>query len=96
VRAPRKRLLPVCCPGCGAPTQVVDETEAGFFSLQRGAVRSWIHYDKNNQSVAADNIFTQAIEGLDKKVLGELGLDKDVLCKSSRGPIRSCFVHGRD
>ncbi|KAF2497923.1 hypothetical protein BU16DRAFT_606753 [Lophium mytilinum] len=82
VATPSRRPLPLCCPGCGAPTQTVEQNEAGFFSLQRGAVRSYINYDKNSQGAAEENIFTRAIKGVDQKVLGELGLDRDILTSS--------------
>ncbi|OCL07864.1 hypothetical protein AOQ84DRAFT_294281 [Glonium stellatum] len=76
---PRNRALPVCCPGCGAPTQILASSEAGYYSLSRGAVKSYLDYDESQSKATEDDVFTNAIKQVDDKVLQELGLDKNVL-----------------
>jgi genetic interactor of prohibitins 3, mitochondrial len=78
---PNKRALPICCPGCGAPTQILASSEAGYYSLSRGAIKSYLNYDDSQPKVTEDDIFTKAIKQVDNKVLEDLGLDRTVLCK---------------
>ncbi|XTI82182.1 hypothetical protein V2W45_7595 [Cenococcum geophilum] len=76
---PNKRVLPVCCPGCGAPTQILASSEAGYYSLSRGAVKSYLNYDDSQTKATEDDVFTKAIKQVDNKVLEDLGLDRTVL-----------------
>ena len=78
---PNKRTLPICCPGCGAPTQILASSEPGYYSLSRGAVKSYLNYDNNQPKATEDDVFTKAIKQVDNKVLEDLGLDRTVLCK---------------
>ncbi|OCK75368.1 hypothetical protein K432DRAFT_362232 [Lepidopterella palustris CBS 459.81] len=81
----KKRALPVCCPGCGAPTQTVEPNEAGFYTAHRGPVKSYLDYDGSNRpnskvgKADEDDIFNKAIQQADPKVLASLGLDKKAL-----------------
>ena len=87
---PNKRVLPICCPGCGAPTQILASSEAGYYSLSRGAVKSYLNYDDSQPKATEDDIFTKAIKQVDNKVLEDLGLDRTVLCKY---PLAAHLLH---
>jgi len=87
---PNKRVLPVCCPGCGAPTQILASSEAGYYSLSRGAVKSYLNYDGSQPKATEDDVFTKVIKQVDNKVLEDLGLDRTVLCKY---PLAAHLVH---
>ena len=87
---PDKRALPICCPGCGAPTQILASSEAGYYSLSRGAVKSHLNYDDSQPKATEDDIFTKAIKQVDNKVLEDLGLDRTVLCEY---PLAARLLH---
>src|SRR5215469_12131713 len=41
--APTTPRLPLSCPGCGAPTQIVLPAEAGFYTPTRSAVKKYLY-----------------------------------------------------
>lgn len=70
----KAQKLPLSCPGCGAPSQTVASTEAGYYSLTRSGVKRHV-----NESVKEeDEAFNNALGGVDKNVLTQLGLSNPV------------------
>ncbi|KAF1836871.1 hypothetical protein BDW02DRAFT_566641 [Decorospora gaudefroyi] len=74
-----RRSLPRACPGCGALAQVYDKTEAGYYNIDRNAIRTYLHWDPNRAKdpTREDNIYQKALEDLSPQVLEELGMSKD-------------------
>jgi hypothetical protein len=76
-----QRALPRACPGCGAPTQIYDKKEAGYYNVDRKAIQEYLGWDAGKaQEVTEENdIYTNALKNVDPALLGELGLQKDNL-----------------
>lgn len=84
-KKPIVRPLPRACPGCGAPTQIYDKKEAGFYDLGRKAVASFLEYDPGAKPTEQkeDDVYTKALKQIDPKILEEIGLERDVLEKGN-------------
>ncbi|KAF2185257.1 hypothetical protein K469DRAFT_577263 [Zopfia rhizophila CBS 207.26] len=82
---PAPRTLPICCPGCGAPAQVVDKQEAGYYNIDRNAVKAYLNYDptKRQEQDKENDVYTKALQQ-HSGLLEELGLDKTVLNASPK------------
>ncbi|KAF2404889.1 hypothetical protein EJ06DRAFT_525453 [Trichodelitschia bisporula] len=65
--------LPLACPGCGAPSQIVEPDEAGFYTLTRGGVRRFLGY-QHGESAAEDQVFSSALENVPEDVREQLGV----------------------
>lgn len=81
LRAPPKsrqpeRSLPRACPGCGAPTQLIDKKEAGYYNIDRGAVRGYLNWDpsKVQEATQEDDVYSKALKDADPELLKELGV----------------------
>ncbi|KAF2272926.1 uncharacterized protein EI97DRAFT_436530 [Westerdykella ornata] len=74
------RSLPRACPGCGAPSQVYDKKEAGYYDIDRKAVKRYLNYDpeeqerKQTSKEDENTIYTESLKALDPKIREELGL----------------------
>lgn len=79
------RPLPRACPGCGAPTQIYDKKEAGFYNLDRNAVARYLEHDPEAKASEQkeDDVYTSVLKQVDPKLLDEIGLDRDVLEKGN-------------
>lgn len=80
-----RRPLPRACPGCGAPTQIYDKKEAGFYRLTRNAVAQYLEYDPEAKASQEkeDDVYTKALKQMDPSVLEEIGLERNVLDEGS-------------
>jgi hypothetical protein len=69
--------LPRACPGCGAPTQIYDKKEAGYYNVDRKVVQQYLGWDadKAHEATEEDDIYTNALKNVDPALFGELGLD---------------------
>ncbi|KAH7117027.1 hypothetical protein B0J11DRAFT_538151 [Dendryphion nanum] len=78
--------LPRACPGCGAPTQVFDKKEAGYYDIDRRRVKSYLEYDPQDieQSKQENDVYTRALKQADPKLLEGLGLDHETLDTSNK------------
>ncbi|KAF2447261.1 hypothetical protein P171DRAFT_471601 [Karstenula rhodostoma CBS 690.94] len=76
-----RRPLPRACPGCGAPTQIYDKKEAGYYRINRNAVAQYLEYDPEAKASKKkeDDVYTEALKQMDPSVLEEIGLERDVL-----------------
>ncbi|KAF2639134.1 hypothetical protein P280DRAFT_470538 [Massarina eburnea CBS 473.64] len=79
--APYRRGLPRTCTGCGAPTQIYDKDEAGYYDVDRKALRRYLAYDANGQGATKgeDDVYSKALKQMDPKLLEEIGLEREVL-----------------
>ena len=50
---PIARPLPTTCPGCGALSQTVELKEAGYYSITRGAVKSFLGLTRGEKETAS-------------------------------------------
>ncbi|KAF2107244.1 hypothetical protein BDV96DRAFT_589398 [Lophiotrema nucula] len=79
--APSKvtRQLPHACPGCGAATQVIDKTEAGYYDIDRRQVKTFLEYDPNEQTQEKWEavLYKQSLKQVDSSVLEEMGISAD-------------------
>jgi hypothetical protein len=80
VRPPR-RALPRACPGCGAPSQIFDKKEAGYYNVDRKIVRNYIDRDNSTAQEATkeDDVYVYALKQASPELLGELGLEHDAV-----------------
>ncbi|KAJ4381089.1 Mitochondrial ribosome small subunit biogenesis protein [Didymella sp. IMI 355093] len=71
---PEQRSLPRACPGCGAPSQLYDKKEAGFYNVDRGAVRAYLKWDpaKVQEATQEDDVYSKALKDADPELLKEL------------------------
>lgn len=71
-----QRPLPRACPGCGAPSQLYDKKEAGFYNVDRGAVRAYLNWDpaKAQEATQEDDVYSRALKDADPELLKELGV----------------------
>ncbi|KAI8935028.1 hypothetical protein NX059_008692 [Plenodomus lindquistii] len=76
--APR-RSLPRACPGCGAPAQTTEKSEAGYYNTERKAVWDYANrdVDKVQESTHEDDIYNKALENVSPELLGELGISEN-------------------
>ncbi|KAF2741760.1 hypothetical protein M011DRAFT_522575 [Sporormia fimetaria CBS 119925] len=70
--------LPRACPGCGAPSQVFDKEEAGYYDIDRKAVKAYLNYEEKElemkQKTRENTVYTEALKNLDPAILQELAL----------------------
>ncbi|KAF2708532.1 hypothetical protein K504DRAFT_468856 [Pleomassaria siparia CBS 279.74] len=73
--------LPRACPGCGAPTQVLDKEDAGYYSTGRRVVQEYLEYNPSEEQEVKkeDDVYTTALKSIDPKILYQLGVDKETL-----------------
>jgi hypothetical protein len=73
--------LPRACPGCGAPTQLLDKEDAGYYDMERNVVRTYLNYnpEKQNEVKEESEVYTNRLKQLDPKLLEELGLNKEII-----------------
>ncbi|KAF2787799.1 hypothetical protein K505DRAFT_329415 [Melanomma pulvis-pyrius CBS 109.77] len=78
---PSHSTLPRACPGCGAPTQLLDRDDAGYYDMERRAVQAFLDYDPSKQREAKKegDVYTRALKSMDPKLLEQLGVNKEVL-----------------
>lgn len=69
--------LPLSCPGCGAFTQSVDPSEAGFYTPTRSAVKKYLNPQDQAPAAKEDEIFHSVIQKLSPELRTQLGLDPD-------------------
>ena len=71
---PEKRSLPRACPGCGAPSQLFDKKEAGYYNVDRGAVRAYLNWDPSRvqEATQEDDVYSKALKEADPELLKEL------------------------
>ena len=73
--------LPRSCPGCGAPTQHYDKKEAGFYDVDRNAVRNYLTWNAPDAAQAStsseDHVYSIALSAADPALLEQLGVSKD-------------------
>jgi hypothetical protein len=74
-----RRSLPRACPGCGAPTQIFDKKEAGYYDVDRKVVRRYIDWDPNKVQDASreDDIYTKALENASPELLEQLRVEPE-------------------
>lgn len=73
---PEKRLLPRACPGCGAPSQLFDKQEAGYYNVDRGAVKAYLNWDPSRvqEATQEDDVYSKALKDASPELLEELGV----------------------
>jgi hypothetical protein len=73
---PEQRSLPRACPGCGAPSQLYDKKEAGFYNVDRGVVRAYLKWDpaKVQEATQEDDVYSKALKDARPELLKELGV----------------------
>ncbi|KAF2036178.1 hypothetical protein EK21DRAFT_52345 [Setomelanomma holmii] len=78
---PARKSLPRSCPGCGAPAQVFDKKEAGYYNVERKVVRDYLGWNENKaQDVSQENdVYSNALKNVDPALLDEIGLEKEGL-----------------
>lgn len=76
---PDQRSLPRACPGCGAPSQLYDKEEAGYYNVDRGAVRAYLNWGprkaKAQEVTHEDDVYAKALQGAGPALLQELGVE---------------------
>jgi len=80
------RKLPLSCPGCGAPTQSVNDGEAGYFSPARTSVK-WTSIPGQDKE---EDIVKNALESLPEDLRKQLGIDALKSIISDRNQV---FIH---
>ena len=78
IAKPPKKELPVSCPGCGALSQTVFPDQAGFFTENRSAVKTYL-YGKEDTIKNEDRVFEAAISQANKDLIQDLGLQNNPL-----------------
>ncbi|XP_014560204.1 hypothetical protein COCVIDRAFT_89890 [Bipolaris victoriae FI3] len=77
---PVSRSLPRACPGCGAPAQIYEQNEAGYYNIDRKAVRAYLNPVPNTPKDTAtqeDHVYEKGLSNVDPQLLGELGIAKE-------------------
>jgi hypothetical protein len=75
---PSGRSLPRACPGCGAPSQIFDKKEAGYYNVDRKVVQEYLGWDAKAQEASKeDDIFTNALRSADPALLEEMRIGKE-------------------
>lgn len=62
----RAEKLPRQCPGCGAYSQLVDVTGAGFYTLTRKSVRDYLGTGSSHQQSTEDVVLQAALKNAGK------------------------------
>lgn len=77
--AVQQQTLPRACPGCGAPAQIYDKEEAGYYNIDRKQVRAFLNYEPKQaeEGNSESHIYAKALKEADPKLLEELGVDRD-------------------
>ncbi|KAH7090781.1 hypothetical protein FB567DRAFT_520627 [Paraphoma chrysanthemicola] len=78
VSAPSSRKsLPRACPGCGAPAQIFDKKEAGYYNVDRKVVQDYLGWteEKAQDTTEAVDVYANALKNADPALLSELGLE---------------------
>ncbi|PKS09687.1 hypothetical protein jhhlp_004307 [Lomentospora prolificans] len=90
---PALRRLPLQCTGCGAFTQTTDPAQAGYFNLQRRAVREYLGLVEPKKGrklpvdeAQEDKIVEETLARLDPAQLEALGLTRDELVPPKGAP----------
>jgi len=82
-----RRPLPLQCPGCGAFSQTTTPGEAGYFDLNRGAVKEYVAAPEPNAASTVgsqeDQVIQETLGRLPAETLEELGLDANGLLPSN-------------
>ncbi|KAK5169971.1 hypothetical protein LTR04_005425, partial [Oleoguttula sp. CCFEE 6159] len=65
------RALPLSCPGCGAASQNIAPNEAGYYTITRGGVKSYL---KDDTTGIEEDIFDTSLRNANEDVLRTLGL----------------------
>ncbi|KAF1851975.1 uncharacterized protein K460DRAFT_351831 [Cucurbitaria berberidis CBS 394.84] len=75
---PTRRSLPRACPGCGAPTQIYDKREAGYYNIDRKVIREYLEWDPNTVQAATkeDDIYSKALQQASPELLKELRIEE--------------------
>ncbi|KAF2829638.1 hypothetical protein CC86DRAFT_367594 [Ophiobolus disseminans] len=78
---PSRTSLPRACPGCGAPAQIFDKKEAGYYNVDRRVVQKYLGWDvgRAQEATEEDEVYANALKSVDPALLGELGLEKDAV-----------------
>ncbi|EMD69325.1 hypothetical protein COCSADRAFT_208859 [Bipolaris sorokiniana ND90Pr] len=77
---PASRSLPRACPGCGAPAQIYEQNEAGYYNIDRKAVRAYLNPVPNipkDTATQEDHVYEKALNNVDPQLLGELGIAEE-------------------
>jgi len=72
--------LPLQCPGCGAYTHSGNPYDAGYYSVSRKTVKSYVHRHRNPYGAGhttEGDTFNEVAEKVDSGVLKALGLTRD-------------------
>jgi hypothetical protein len=64
--------LPLCCPGCGAPTQTLHPKEAGFYTTTRKTLKR-THVTPARQHEG--DVFDSALKQISKRKAAKLGIE---------------------
>lgn len=80
VDAPKKKTLPMQCHGCGGFAQSTDPDQAGYYDLDRRAVRRYLGLEGEDGKPLRDRthedmVVEQALGSVDAARLAELGID---------------------
>lgn len=84
------RALPLQCSGCGALSQSANAGQAGYFSLDRKAVRSYLGLLKPEKRVRdEDQVLQDVLRNADHASLAKVGVDiKDLLALPQDGDLK--------
>ncbi|USP81013.1 Genetic interactor of prohibitins 3, mitochondrial [Curvularia clavata] len=76
---PVARSLPRACPGCGAPAQSYEQKEAGYYSTDRKAVRTYLNWapTTSKDTTQEDLVYDRALSDIDPELLSQLGISKE-------------------
>ena len=70
-----QRSLPRACPGCGAPSQIYNKREAGYYDVDRNSIREYLDgVQKAKEATVEDDVYAKALKNVNPELLGELGL----------------------
>ena len=70
-----KKLLPLSCPGCGALSQRIWPDQAGYYTDNRPAVKTYLSEDEERQFTNEERIFESAMSRTDHVLMQDLGLE---------------------
>ncbi|KAJ4368780.1 Mitochondrial ribosome small subunit biogenesis protein [Neocucurbitaria cava] len=78
-KSPTPRSLPRACPGCGAPTQIYDKREAGYYNIDRKAIQEYLEWDPNKteDTTREHDIYSRALKQASPELLKELRVEED-------------------
>lgn len=80
-------LLPLSCSGCGALAQTVDSSQAGFYTITRPAIKTYLRHGA--KEVTSENAaFSEAVQKADSNILAQLGLGRG----ANEGRVISLFI----